>query len=51
MQRTDNKLAVWAAGGGTGDLLLEELPLGLVGLCPTPQLADDLPPEISTSWN
>ena len=40
IQRTDNKLAVWAAGGGTGNELLQELPLGFTGLCPTPQVAD-----------
>jgi len=50
MQRTDSKLAVWAAGGGTGDLLLEELPLGLVGLCPTPQFADMLQQVMDLYW-
>jgi dihydrodipicolinate synthase/N-acetylneuraminate lyase len=50
IQRTDNKLAVWAAGGGTGSLLLEELPLGIVGLCPTPQLADLLQQVMNLYW-
>jgi len=49
-QRTDNKLAVWAAGGGTGDLLLEELPLGFVGLCPTPQFSDLLQQVMELYW-
>jgi dihydrodipicolinate synthase/N-acetylneuraminate lyase len=51
IQRTDNKLAVWAAGGGTGNLLLEELPLGIVGLCPTPQLADLLQQVMNLYWS
>jgi len=50
IQRTGNKLAVWAAGGGTGDLLLEELPLGFVGLCPTPQVADLLQQVMELYW-
>ncbi len=50
IQRTDNKLAVWAAGGGTGDLLLQELPLGFVGLCPTPQYADLLQQVMELYW-
>jgi 4-hydroxy-tetrahydrodipicolinate synthase len=49
-KRTDNKLAVWAAGGGTGDLLLEELPLGFVGLCPTPQFSDLLQQVMELYW-
>jgi 4-hydroxy-tetrahydrodipicolinate synthase len=40
--RTNNKLAIWAAGGGTGKVLLEAMPLGLAGLCPTPQYAEYL---------
>jgi 4-hydroxy-tetrahydrodipicolinate synthase len=51
IRRTDNKLAIWAAGGGTGNLLLEELPLGIVGLCPTPQLADLLQQVIELYWS
>lgn len=51
IRRTDNKLAIWAAGGGTGNLLLEELPLGIVGLCPTPQLADLLQQVIQLYWS
>jgi dihydrodipicolinate synthase/N-acetylneuraminate lyase len=51
IRRTDNKLAVWAAGGGTGNLLLQELPLGIVGLCPTPQLADLLQQVINLYWS
>jgi 4-hydroxy-tetrahydrodipicolinate synthase len=47
---SDNRLAVWAAGGGTGDLLLEELPLGFVGLCPTPQFADVLQKVQELYW-
>jgi dihydrodipicolinate synthase/N-acetylneuraminate lyase len=50
IQRTDNKLAVWAAGGGTGNELLEELPLGFTGLCPTPQLADLLQQVMDLYW-
>jgi len=50
MQRTGNKLAIWAAGGGTGNLLLEELPLGFVGLCPTPQVADLLQQVMELYW-
>jgi 4-hydroxy-tetrahydrodipicolinate synthase len=51
IQGTDNKLAVWAAGGGTGNLLLEELPLGFVGLCPTPQFADMLQQAQELYWS
>jgi 4-hydroxy-tetrahydrodipicolinate synthase len=51
IQGTDNKLAVWAAGGGTGNLLLEELPLGFVGLCPTPQFADLLQQAQELYWS
>ena len=50
IKRTDNKLAVWAAGGGTGELLLEELPLGFTGLCPTPQYADLLQQAMELYW-
>ena len=50
IQGTDNRLAVWAAGGGTGDLLLEELPQGFVGLCPTPQFADVLQKVQELYW-
>ena len=50
IQRTDNKLAVWAAGGGTGPQLLESLPLGVVGLCPTPQAADLLQQVMELYW-
>jgi dihydrodipicolinate synthase/N-acetylneuraminate lyase len=50
IRRTDNKLAVWAAGGGTGNLLLEELPLGFVGLCPTPQFSDLLQQVMELYW-
>jgi dihydrodipicolinate synthase/N-acetylneuraminate lyase len=49
-QRTDNKLAVWAAGGGTGNLLMQELPLGFAGLCPTPQFADLLQQVMELYW-
>jgi dihydrodipicolinate synthase/N-acetylneuraminate lyase len=51
IQGTDNKLAVWAAGGGTGSQLLEELPLGFVGLCPTPQFADLLQQAQEQYWS
>jgi 4-hydroxy-tetrahydrodipicolinate synthase len=51
IEGTNNKLAVWAAGGGTGDLLLEELPLGFVGLCPTPQFADLLQQVQQLYWS
>jgi len=47
---TDGKLAVWAAGGGTGNQLLEILPLGVVGLCPTPQYADLLQQAMDLYW-
>jgi dihydrodipicolinate synthase/N-acetylneuraminate lyase len=50
IRRTDNKLAVWAAGGGTGDALLQELPLGFVGLCPTPQFSDLLQQVMELYW-
>lgn len=50
IRRTDNKLAVWAAGGGTGNDLLDELPLGIVGLCPTPQFADVLQQVMELYW-
>ncbi len=50
IKRTDNKLAVWAAGGGSGDLLLQELPLGFVGLCPTPQFSDLLQQVMDLYW-
>jgi dihydrodipicolinate synthase/N-acetylneuraminate lyase len=50
IQLTGNRLAVWAAGGGTGNLLLQELPLGIVGLCPTPQLADLLQQVMNLYW-
>lgn len=49
-RRTGDKLAVWAAGGGTGNLLLEELPLGFVGLCPTPQYSDLLQQVMELYW-
>jgi dihydrodipicolinate synthase/N-acetylneuraminate lyase len=51
IERTGNKLAVWAAGGATGNLLLEELPAGIVGLCPTPQLADLLQQVMNLYWS
>lgn len=47
---TDNKLAVWAAGGGTGDFLLQELPLGILGCCPTPQYSDLLQQAMDLYW-
>jgi dihydrodipicolinate synthase/N-acetylneuraminate lyase len=50
MRRTDNKLAIWAAGGGSGNQLLEELPLGFAGLCPTPQYADLLQQVMELYW-
>ncbi len=50
MQGSGNKLAVWAAGGGTGNELLEELPLGFTGLCPTPQFADLLQQVMDLYW-
>jgi 4-hydroxy-tetrahydrodipicolinate synthase len=50
IQRTDNKLAVWAAGGGTGNALIQNLPLGIVGLCPTPQYADLLQQAMDLYW-
>jgi 4-hydroxy-tetrahydrodipicolinate synthase len=48
--RTGNKLAVWAAGGGTGHQLLQELRLGVEGLCPTPQYADILQQTMELYW-
>jgi 4-hydroxy-tetrahydrodipicolinate synthase len=50
MRRTNNKLAIWAAGGGTGNQLLQELPLGFEGLCPTPQFADFLQQAMELYW-
>ena len=50
MQRTDNKLAVWAAGGGTGNNVWAALPLGIVGLCPTPQYAELLQQVMELYW-
>jgi 4-hydroxy-tetrahydrodipicolinate synthase len=50
LRRTDHKLAVWAAGGGTGNLLLEELPRGFVGLCPTPPFSDLLQQVMELYW-
>ena len=50
MRRTDNKLAIWNAGGGTGNQLLEILPLGFAGLCPTPQFADLLQQAMELYW-
>jgi 4-hydroxy-tetrahydrodipicolinate synthase len=50
IQGTDNKLAVWAAGGGTGPQLMQDLPLGIVGLCPTPQFADLLQQAMEFYW-
>jgi hypothetical protein len=47
---TENKLAIWAAGGGTGNLLMQQLPLGFVGLCPTPQFADLLQQVQELYW-
>jgi 4-hydroxy-tetrahydrodipicolinate synthase len=50
IERTANKLAVWAAGGGTGNQLMQELPLGIVGLCPTPQYAEFLQQAMELYW-
>ena len=50
INRTNNKLSIWAAGGGTGNQLLEELPLGIEGLCPTPQYADILQQAMEPYW-
>jgi dihydrodipicolinate synthase/N-acetylneuraminate lyase len=50
IQRTDDKLAVWAAGGGTGNNLWQALPLGIVGLCPTPQYAELLQQVMELYW-
>jgi 4-hydroxy-tetrahydrodipicolinate synthase len=50
MRGSDNKLAVWAAGGGTGAQLIEELPLGFAGLCPTPQYSDILQQVQELYW-
>ena len=47
---SDNKLAVWAAGGGSGNQLMEELPLGFSGLCPTPQYSDILQQAQELYW-
>jgi 4-hydroxy-tetrahydrodipicolinate synthase len=48
--RSNNKLAIWAAGGGTGADLMKELPLGFTGLCPTPQYADILQQAMELYW-
>jgi len=50
IRRTNNKLSIWAAGGGTGAELLRELPLGFEGLCPTPQYADLLQQAMEFYW-
>jgi len=50
IKRTDDKLAVWAAGGGTGNNLWTALPLGIVGLCPTPQYAELLQQVMELYW-
>ena len=50
MKRTGNKLAIWNAGGGTGNQLLEILPLGFAGLCPTPQYSDLLQQVMDLYW-
>jgi dihydrodipicolinate synthase/N-acetylneuraminate lyase len=50
IKRTNNKLSIWAAGGGTGNQLLQELPLGFEGLCPTPQYADILQQAMELYW-
>jgi dihydrodipicolinate synthase/N-acetylneuraminate lyase len=50
MKRTDNKLAVFAAGGGTGTQLIEELAIGVVGCCPTPQYCDVLQQVMELYW-
>jgi 4-hydroxy-tetrahydrodipicolinate synthase len=50
IEGSDNKLAVWAAGGGTGSQLIEELPLGFAGLCPTPQYSDILQQVQELYW-
>jgi len=50
IKRTDNKLAIWAAGGGTGTNLLAELPMGFAGLCPTPQYSDVLQQVMELYW-
>jgi 4-hydroxy-tetrahydrodipicolinate synthase len=50
IRRTNNKLSIWAAGGGTGVELLRELPLGFEGLCPTPQYADLLQQAMELYW-
>jgi 4-hydroxy-tetrahydrodipicolinate synthase len=47
---TGNRLAVWAAGGGVGNELIQELPLGFTGLCPTPQFADILQQVMNLYW-
>jgi dihydrodipicolinate synthase/N-acetylneuraminate lyase len=51
IERTGNRLAIWAAGGSTGNQLFEELPLGFTGLCPTPQLADVLQQVMDLYWS
>lgn len=51
VHRSENKLAVWTAGGGTGNILMQALPLGLVGLCPTPQYADLLQQVMELYWD
>ena len=44
------RIGARAAGGGTGVGLLQELPLGVVGLCPTPQFADVLQQVQELYW-
>lgn len=50
LRRTNGKLAVWAAGGGSGAQLMQNLPAGIVGLCPTPQYADLLQQATNLWW-
>lgn len=50
IRRTDGKLAVMTGGGGTGRELLEQLPIGYAGLCPTPEYSDMLQEVMYQYW-
>lgn len=50
IRRTGGKLAVMTGGGGTGRQLLEQLPIGYAGLCPTPEYSDMLQQVMDLYW-
>jgi 4-hydroxy-tetrahydrodipicolinate synthase len=50
IRRTGGKLAIMTGGGGTGMQLLEQLPIGYAGLCPTPEYSDMLQQVMDLYW-